>query len=309
MDTTTLNNKRKKGRRDFSLLIYAVPFLVFIFIFRFIPLIGWSISVFEYKLGAKLWDLPFVGLKYFKYIIEDLPYIKSVLINTLGMSGLMLLNAPIAVILAIMLNEVKTRKAKSIVQTFSTLPHFVSMVIVYSLFYAMFSYGGAINEVLTSLHIIKEPLNILGNPDIAWPFQFFISVWKGAGWSTIIYLAAISGIDQELYDAGEIDGCGRFRKIWHITIPGIISTFLVLLLLQLTSLLNNGGLWEQVFVFMNPMIQENIEILSYYSYRMGIKMGDYSYATTMDMINSLISVMFLFGANAIAKKLRGDSLI
>ncbi|WP_135555948.1 ABC transporter permease subunit [Paenibacillus cymbidii] len=301
--------KKKRGRRDYTLLLYAAPVLIYTIIFKFIPLVGWSLSFYEYKLGFKLSQLDFVGLKYFKYLVEDFPYIKSVLINTLAMSGLMLLNAPIAIFLSIMLNEVRSRKARNFVQTIITLPHFVSMVIVYSLFYAMFSYGGALNEILTSWNLIQEPLNILGNSALAWPFQFFVSVWKEVGWGTIVYLAAIAGIDQELYDAVEIDGCGRLGRILHITIPGIIPTFLVLLLLRLTSILNNGGLWEQVFVFMNPLIQEKVEILSYYTYRMGIVTGDYSYATTMDMLNSLISLMFLFGANALAKKLRGNSLI
>lgn len=317
MDTVPIVNKpeewtkvkKRKARKSYFLLLYALPFVIFTIIFRFIPLAGWSLSFYEYKLGLKFSELQFVGLKFFQYIVDDFPYIKSVLVNTVAMSGLMLLNAPISVFLAIMLNEVRSKRAKGLVQTITTLPHFVSMVIVYSLFYAIFSYGGALNEILTSIGLVKEPLNILGNPKIAWPFQFFVSVWKECGWGTIIYLAAITGIDQELYDAVEIDGCGRFGRIWHVTIPGIIPTFLVLLLLRLTSILNNGGLWQQVFVFMNPLIQEKVEILNYYSYRMGIISGSYSYATTMDMINSVISITFLFGANILAKRLRGDTLI
>jgi putative aldouronate transport system permease protein len=301
--------KRKKKGKDYRLLLLSLPFVLFIIIFSYIPLAGWSIAFFKYQPGLNLLEIPFVGLKNFKLIIDDSWYLADILVNTICMSLLRLMISPVAITLAILINEVRSTKLRRIVQTTTTLPHFVSMVIVYSLFFSMFSSAGVVNEVLMDIGIIEKPLNVLGNARIAWFFQMFVGLWKGCGWSAIIYLAAIAGIDQQLYDAIEIDGGGRFRKIYHITLPGVMPTFLVLLLLNFSHILHNGGLWEQVFVFMNPMVQDKLEILQYYIYRMGIVNGDYSFATAMGIANSSISLILLFTVNAISKRIRGESII
>jgi ABC-type polysaccharide transport system permease subunit len=302
-------NRTHRGRKDYHLLLAAAPFIAYFLLFRYVPLAGWSLAFYDYHLGLRLNETPFVGFGNLVAIILDYRYLAPILLNTVAMSGLLLLNAPLAILMALSISEVRSRRTRGIVQTTTTLPHFVSMVIVYSLFFAMFSSSGVVNTVLLRLGLISRPLDVLGSSQAAWFVQFGISVWKHGGWNAIIYLAAVAGIDQELYDAVSIDGGGRFRRIWHVTLPGILPTFLVVMLLSVSRILSNGGLWEQVFVFMNPLVQPKLEILDYYIYRMGIVTGDFSHATAMGLLNSAVGIGLLFGVNALARRIRGVSIL
>jgi len=302
-------NRRRRQRKDYGLLLAALPFLAFVIVFRYIPLGGWLLAFCDYRLGHGLAEIPFVGFGNFADLLSDYRYLSSILLNTVCMNSLLLLNAPIAVGLSVLITELPRKKLRSITQTATTLPHFVSMVIVYSLFFSMFSSSGAVNRLLLNLGIVGRPINVLGNPRLTWFFQFGVYLWKHCGWNAIIFLSAITSIDPQLYDAAAIDGAGRFRRILHVTLPGILSTFLVVLLLNISRLLSNGGLWEQAFVFMNPMVQSKLEILDYYIYRMGIVAADFSYATAAGVVNSAISIALLFSVNGMAKRLRGQAII
>lgn len=166
---------------------------------------------------------------------------------------------------------------------------------------------GMVNTVFMKLGLIDQPQNIFGNADIAWYFQIALGLWKGLGWSAIIYLAAIAGIDQEQYDAAKVDGAGRWRCMWNVTLPGVITTYLVLLLLGISNILSNG--FEQYYVFNNPLVSEKLMVLDLYVYNMGIVYGQYSYSIAIGIWKTIVGIAMLLTANQISKKLRGDSII
>jgi len=233
--------------------------------------------------------------------------IRRVLGNTFIFYSLGILTSVIPVILAILLTECGSRRFKKLVQTTTTLPNFISWVIVFSLAFNIFFSDGILNRVLLGLGIISEPILLLANRDAVYVFQTLVGVWKGAGWGSIIYLAAIAGIDQELYEAVAIDGAGRWGRIRYITLPGIVPTLIVLLLLQISSLLSVG--LEQYLVFSNNMVQRNIEVLDFYVYRVGLQNRDYAYAIAIGMLKTVISVILLFTVNRFSKQIRGESII
>lgn len=296
-------NTRKK--KKWSLFFIAIPFMLLLIMFQYVPIVGWIISFFDYKPGRPLTADNFVGLKYFKIIFTDIDILAS-LKNTLKFTGLGYLISPLPMIVAILLNEITNKRFKKAAQTVTTLPHFISWVIVFSLAYAVFSSEGIINSALSSLGISKQT-NLLTNNDAVYLFQTFIKQWKHLGWDTIIYIAAISGIDQELYEAASIDGAGRFRQALHITIPQLLPTFIVLFIISIGNFVNTG--YEQYYVFKNPMVAKNIEVLDLYIYRMGLQLHDYSYATAVGIIKSVISIIMVLSVNKLAKRVRGSSII
>lgn len=302
-----LKKKRPRIRKEgITLLCLALPFIIVAFAFHYVPLFGWIYSFFDYRPGIPLSRTAFVGFDHFKEMLTDSNMVR-VLINTLALSLLALLCAPIPVILAVMLSEVKSTKFKKLIQTTSTLPHYISWVIIYSLAFSMFSSEGAINVILMKLNVIDTPLNVLGNSEHVWLTQTLILLWKSIGWNAIIFLAAIVSIDSEMYDAAKVDGAGRIKSILHITIPGIMPTFLVLQLLAVSNLLSAG--FEQFLVFNNIMVADKIEVLDLYVYRVGLVMNDYPYSTAVGMFKSVISIILLFLVNGLSKKIRGESIV
>ena len=297
----------KLDRRRFTLTLMAMPFVIFVFMFSYVPLHGWIYSLYEYQPGIPLFKNLYIGLDNFKYILKDMNNIRRVLTNTFIFYFLGLLTSVIPVILAILLTECGSRRFKKLVQTTTTLPNFISWVIVFSLAFNIFFSDGILNRVLMGLGVISEPILLLANRDAVYVFQTLVAVWKGAGWGSIIYLAAIAGIDQELYEAVAIDGAGRWGRIRYITLPGIVPTLIVLLLLQISNLLSVG--LEQYLVFTNNMVQRNIEVLDFYVYRVGLQNRDYAYAIAIGMLKTVISVILLFTVNRFSKQVRGDSII
>ncbi|QHT63967.1 sugar ABC transporter permease [Paenibacillus lycopersici] len=285
----------------------VVPFVILVFVFNYIPLFGWLYAFYDYKPGIPLSQTPFVGLKFFRLVLDSKDDLIRVLTNTIALSMLSILTSPLAVIFAILLNETRSKLFKKTVQTLTTLPNFISWIIVYSLASVIFSSGGLLNQILFKLHWIEDATNVLGNQPATWWFQTAISVWKGLGFGSIIYLAAIAGIDQELYDAAKVDGAGRFQRIMAITVPGIMPTFFVLTLLNVANLLSSFS-FEQNFVFYNSLVADKIETLDYYVYRTGIATGDVSFGTAVGMAKSLISIVLLFSVNAVSKRVRGQSV-
>ncbi len=302
--TAVSHTCRKDGLR---LLLMALPFVVFVFAFSYVPLFGWIYAFFDYKPGIPLSDSSFVGLKYFRILIQDWPTLARVLRNTLVMSFLGILCAPLPAVFAIFLTEIPSTRFKKVVQTTTTIPNFVSWIIVYSLAFNIFSIGGVFNQVAMNLGMISEPTNILANENAVWLFQTLLGIWKSIGWNAIIYFAAIAGIDSELYDAASVDGAGRFQKIIHVTVPGISSTFIVLLLLSASNILSVG--LDQYLVFHNSMVADKIEVIDYYVYRLGLITNDYSYATTVGILKTLVSVTLLFSINGLSKKIRGYGIV
>jgi ABC-type polysaccharide transport system permease subunit len=305
-----MNTKKKWkiSRERLGLTLLALPFVAFIIAFNYVPLHGWLYSLFNFKLGIPLFKTKFVGLDYFKYIFQDWRVILHYLRNTFIFQGLGMLTSVFPVILAILLSEVPSRRFRKLVQTTTTLPNFISMIIVFSIVFAFFSVDGLVNDILDAFGLIGEArTTILMNGPATYVFQTLIGVWKGTGWGAIVYLAAIAGIDPELYEAASIDGAGRFGLIWHITIPGVLPTFVVLFLLSLGNLLS--GSVEAPLIFMNSFVREQLTTLDYYVFSVGMLSSQYSYAIAMGIVKSIVSVIMIFGANALARKVRGSNII
>jgi putative aldouronate transport system permease protein len=297
-------NRLGHPRRGWNLFFLALPFMVVVVLFRYVPLAGWILSFYEFRAGTPLFKNQFVGLKYFKLLLASRDFYR-VLKNTAIFSFLNYLLLPLPMIFAILFNEIPFRKFRRIAQTLTTLPHFISWIIVYSLAFALFSNEGIVNRLLGLFGFPGQ--NLLTSSEAVYIFQTGILQWKTLGWSAIIYIAAITGIDQELYEAARVDGAGRFRCVWHITVPGLMPTFIVLALLAIANFVNSG--LDQYFVFNNAFVAQNIEVLELYTYRVGMQVFDYSYATAVGIFKSVISIGLLFITNYLAKKFRGESII
>lgn len=304
-----VNNVTKKA--GFRLFLISVPFLIAVFIFSYLPLYGWSYAFFDYHAGMNLKDCTFVGFKFFRSMVDN-PIsrgeILRVLKNTFGMSFLNILIAPLPVIFAIFLMEIKAKPLRSLIQTLTTLPNFISWVLVYSIAWAMFSVeDGFLNRFLLAAHIITTEINFLASSDHVWLTMLAYSLWKTLGWSSIMYIAAITSIDSEQYEAARVDGAGRFQCMWHITVPGVLPTFFVLLLMTIANFINNG--MEQYYLFQNPLNKSAIEVLDLYVYNTGMVGSSISYSTAVGVLKSLVSVTLLFFANGMSKVIRKESII
>ena len=300
----------RKKLRGIKYLLLAVPFLIYVFAFSYVPLVGWIYSVFDYKIGQKFLDfgsMVFVGLGNFQKLFTERSEVLRVLRNTLALSALGLLATPVPVVFAIMFNEIKNSKFKKIVQTATTLPNFISWIIVYGVAFAFFSVNGFVSVLMQKIGIQPPVMGILGDVDHTWVLQWILGIWKSFGWSAIIYIAAITGIDSELYDAAKVDGANKIQSILHITIPGIMPTYVVMFLLAVSNILSNG--FDQYFMFYNPMVADKIEVLDYYVYKVGFYINDYSYSITLGMLKSILGIVLLFNANALSKKIRGESIV
>ena len=300
----------RKKLRGIKYLLLAVPFLIYVFAFSYVPLVGWIYSVFDYKIGQKFLDfgsMVFVGLGNFQKLFTERSEVLRVLRNTLALSALGLLATPVSVVFAIMFNEIKNSKFKKIVQTATTLPNFISWIIVYGVAFAFFSVNGFVSVLMQKIGIQPPVMGILGDVDHTWVLQWILGIWKSFGWSAIIYIAAITGIDSELYDAAKVDGANKIQSILHITIPGIMPTYVVMFLLAVSNILSNG--FDQYFMFYNPMVADKIEVLDYYVYKVGFYINDYSYSITLGMLKSILGIVLLFTANALSKKIRGESIV
>lgn len=289
-----------------TLFAMVVPFIALVFMFNYIPLFGWIYTVYDYKPGIPLSRTEFAGLKFFRYVFEDWDQLRLVLINTLALGFLSILASPLSAIFAILLNETAGKTFKKLVQTLTTLPYFISYIIVFSLATALFASDGLVNEILLRLGWIDNPTNVMASPQATWWFQTAIGIWKGLGWGSIVYLAAIAGIDSEMYDAAKVDGAGRWQRILHVTVPGLMPTFFVLTLLAIAGVLSYG--FEQYFVFNNALVAGRIETLDLYSVRMGIASGDIPFGTAVGMGKSIVSIALLFALNALSRKIRGQSV-
>lgn len=300
----------RKRVRGLKYLLLAIPFMVYVFAMSYVPLMGWIYSIFDYKMGQRFLDfesMVFIGFDNFKKLYAERSEVLRVMRNTLVMSGLGLLSTPVPVIFAIMFNEIKGKRFKKFVQTTTTLPNFISWITVYGMAFAFFSVNGFVSMTLKKIGIEPSITGLLGEVEKVWPLQWFFGIWKSFGWSAIIYIAAIVGIDSELFDAAKVDGADKLQRIWHITIPGIMPTYVVMLLLAISNILTNG--FDQYFMFYNPLVADRMEVLDYYVYKIGFYINDYPYSITLGMLKSLLSIVLLFSANAISKKVRGNAIV
>lgn len=288
------------------LLLLSIPFVLLIIALYYVPLFGWVYTFFDYKPGIPITKTAFVGLEHFKEIFSSTSDLGTIIVNTLSMNFLNILAMPIPVLFAIIINEVKNERYRKVIQTSATLPNFISWVTVYALAFSIFSSEGQVNQLMDLLGFDFQT-RILSNTDATWFFQTFITLWKTVGWNAIIYIAAIAGIDPQLYDAVKVDGASKLQTICHVVIPGIMPTFMVLLLLSIGHMFSSN--FDQYFVFYNSVIADKIEVLDYFAYRSGIIMNDYPLGTAISMAKSIVSVILIFFANGLSKKLRGQGII
>lgn len=305
----------KRFRKQITVQIFVWLGLLFLLVFSYMPMFGILMAFKDYKITSGISGIftsDWVGLRYFKELVNDYNF-PNLVRNTLVLSILKLVfSFPVPIMLAIMLTEVRGSFVKRFVQTASYLPHFISWVVVSGIGFAFFSTEtGLINNALMSLGLIDQPLNILTNPDSFWGLAVSTAIWKEAGWWTIIFLAAIAGIDPSQYEAAQMDGAGRLKRIWHVTLPNMKGSIIVVLILSIGSILGGGLVgsnFEQVMLFGNVLNSETSQIIQTYAFNAGLAQGRFAFATAIDLVQSVISITLIVSSNAIAKRFSGSSL-
>ncbi|MCI8876404.1 MAG: sugar ABC transporter permease [Lachnospiraceae bacterium] len=290
----------KEVKRQKVLLIWSAAIVVYGFIFYYLPLGGWITAFQNYKPKDGLLHSKFVGLDKFKFLFSDSTFLKVVR-NTVAMGVInLVVTFVMAIVFAILLNEVKNTFGKKTVQTISYLPHFLSWIIVTGILHDVLSGTGIINEMLMKLSIVDQPINFFAHTTYFWPIVAFANVWKETGWNAIIYLSAITAIDPSLYEAASMDGAGRWAKIKHITLPGIRPTIMILLLMNVGNVLNAG--FEIQYLLGNGLVKSVSETIDIYVLKWGISQNDFSLGTAAGIFKSLVSIILIVIANQLAKR-------
>ena len=292
---------------QWQLMIMSVPMFLYVLFFNYYPMYFWITAFQDYKPKLGVAGSKFVGLKNFEWLFGRADFVNSIR-NTLAMSVINLVFGTVAaVLLAVLLNEVRNRKFKRTVQTVTYLPHFLSMVIVVGMAQNLFASTGSINELLMGLGLVKEPVFFLGEGKYFWWLVGVINVWKEVGWGTIIYISAMTAIDPCLYEAASIDGAGRFQRILHVTLPGIKSTFVILLIMNIGHLMEAG--FEIQYLLGNAQVLDYSQTIDVFVLKYGISKQQYGVATAAGMFKSIVAIILLMVANFTAKKLDEDTLI
>ena len=296
----------QKIKQQKYLLLMAVPPVVWMLIFCYYPLYGITIAFKDYNFGLGIFGSPWAGIKHFHELFSD-PQFTEILVNTLRISFLKLIcGFPVPIIFAVLLNELRgLRKYKKIVQTATYLPHFISWAFIAGYISTLLADDGLINSVLTGLGLLKEPQAFMAANGSFLTVIVASDIWKSFGFASIIYLAAITSVDPQLYESATIDGASRFRQILHVTLPSIKATIVILLIMSISGLI--GSNFEQLYLMNNGIVDEVGEVLSTYTYKIGIKQGRFSYATAVDLFSSVVSVTMLLMANFASKKLTDES--
>lgn len=296
----------KEIKRQKVLLIWSALFVIYGFIFYYLPLGGWIMAFQNYKPKDGMLHSKWIGLDKFKFLFSDASFIR-VIRNTLAMGTINLVTSFLmAIIFAILLNEVKNVVGKKMVQTISYLPHFLSWIIVTGILHDALSSTGIVNEVLQKLGIVSSQINFFAHESYFWPIVAFSNLWKETGWNAIIYLAAITAIDPSLYEAASIDGAGRWAKIRYITLPGIKPTIMILLLMNVGNVLNAG--FEVQYILGNGLVQKVSQTIDIYVLNWGISQNDYSLGTAAGIFKSAVSIILILLANRMAKRSGEESL-
>jgi putative aldouronate transport system permease protein len=286
--------------RERELWLISIPMLIWAGIFCYYPIYGVIVAFYNYIPGRPILQNRWVGLQYFQEFFTN-PEFGMVMRNTLAISGLNILFAfPAPIVLAVLINELRNGWFKRVTQTVSYMPHFVSWVVTASLLFTLLGNEGLINELLRSVGLTRQAVPFLTRGQYFWGIITVANIWKGVGWASIIYLSAIAGIDEELYQAGAVDGLGRFGMIWHITLPGILTTVVVLFILDIGGILNAG--FEQQLLIGNAQTRNYYEVIDTYAYRYGIQLGRYSFGTAIGLMKSLVGLGLVLATNRVSRK-------
>lgn len=300
-----MGKNKKQIIKDYQLYIMLIPFLLYFALFVYKPMGGLLIAFKDYSVYAGMSGSPWVGLENFR-VFFDSPYVWRLIKNTLLISVYgILFGFPAPIILALMLNEVRSKKFKSFVQTFTYVPHFISAVVIAGMVTSFLApSNGIINIIIEALGGEKQ--YFLSKPQYFRSIYTIMGIWHGIGYGSIVYISAIAGIDQELYEACTIDGGGRLRQLWHITLPGILPTIVTLFIIRIGNIMNVG--YESIILLYQPSTYETADIISTYVYRMGMEEGDYSLSAAVGMFNSVIGFILVTLANKLSNKVTGSGL-
>lgn len=294
----------KSLKKDWQLYTFLILPVIYLVIFQYLPMIGNAIAFRRFMPGGSMIGEEFVGLRYFEMFWNDRTFWR-VFQNTIAIGGYTLLfNFPIPIIFALLLNELKNARFKKFVQTASYLPHFISIVIVAGMIMEMFSANGIVNQIIEWFG--GDPIIFMQRAEWFRTIYVGSEVWQRTGWGAILYLAALTNIDPNLYEASAIDGAGRLRQTWHVTIPGILPTVITLLILNIGSFMNVG--FEKVFLLYNPLTYETGDVISTYLYRIGLGSANFSYATAIGLTQAVIGFVLVMGTNLLSRKLTSRSL-
>ena len=296
---------RKKIRNDWMLYLLIIPVLAWYLIFCYMPIAGGlSLSVREFRYDTGIWHSPFVGLAHFQEMLSDRDFLRAAA-NTIIISlGRIAFQMPCAILVAVFLNEIRSAKLKRTFQTVITFPHFISWVVLAGILSNIFGSSGIINQVLNMLGM--ESISPITSAATFRPFIWLSNIWKEVGWDSIIYLAAITSIDPGLYEAAEVDGAGRFQKIWHVVLPALITPAVTMFILNLGFFLSAG--FDQVLNFSNTAVESTIDILDTYIYRIGIQGGQYSLATAVSLIKGVVGMILVLATHLVSKRLTGEGV-
>ena len=300
-DRTSWRYNLRKHSQLYTLVVLP---LIFLLIFRYVPMAGNVIAFRRFRPGSSIFGDEWVGLYYVELFLND-PGFWRAFWNTIILGSLTLIVIfPLPIILALLLNELRSRRFKRVVQTITYLPHFMSIVIVAGFVYQLTALDGTVNQIIRAFG--GDAISFMQEP--GWFRQIFVAseIWQTVGFGTILYLAALTTIDEQLYEAARIDGANRWKQTWHITLPGIRPMIIVLLVLNIGQFMQVG--FEKVLLLYNPLTYPTADVLDTYVYRVGLATGQYSYAAAIGLFNALIGLVLIFSANAISRRLTGASL-
>ena len=301
------NETRKKLKRYKGVYVFLIPAVVSVLLFNYRPMMGILMAFQDFDIKLGYFGSPFVGLKHF-YTFLNNPAFYRALTNTVGIGTIsFVLSFPVPIVFALLLNELRWTKVKRVTQTVSYLPHFISWIVVSTMVVRLLDNDtGVVNNIMVMFGGDRIPFMRVGK--YFWAIVIIAHIWKETGWNSIIYLAALSSIDQEMYEASKIDGAGRLKTLWYITLPSIAPTVALLMVLDVGMLVNAGGLFDAIYNLQNPLIAESAYTLEVYSYFEGILYKRYSYAAAITVTQSLIALTMVLLSNTVYKKATGNSV-
>lgn len=304
---TSLKDLKKSLRTYWQLYLLLIPVVAYFVLFRYLPMVGIQIAFRDFMPKLGYWRSKWVGLKHFTRFFGSY-YCERMIVNTIVLSfGTLILSFPAPVLLALCLNEVRNSKAKKVMQTITYAPHFLSTVVVVGLVASLTNINyGLINTLLKDAGIIKESINFMTKENWFRPLYIISSIWQETGWNAVVYMAALSAVDVNLYEAARVDGAGRLRSMWHVTIPCIAPVMITMLILNCGKVMNIG--YEKVLLMQNDLNKAKSDIITTYVYQQGILKGQYSYATAVNLFNSVINTMLVVTVNAISRRVSETSL-
>ncbi len=294
---------------DYKVFLFALPVIILVIVFSYLPLWGWSFAFFQYKPGRSLLDSTFVGWNNFTALFGNVVMRRNlfrVLTNTFGIHMLGYVFSPLPMLFATFLSEMRGKKHKKLIQSVTTLPNFIGWVIIYSLVNSLFATNGLASVVMKNLGWVPASFNLMTSPDNIWLRMVLLQQWKSLGWSSIVYFAAIAGIGPELYEAATVDGASRMQRIRYITLPMLMPTYFVLLIMSIGNFLNTGV--DQYLTFGNALNKDTIEVLDLYVYNLGIGGGQISFSVAVGIMKSIVALILFSMANIASKKVRGTSV-